>query len=63
MSEDTSAYSSNSDAKFIGWQKNSHGESFALYNITSKDHPSFGSTVTEQSLRDMNLKVPDAPNP
>ena len=61
MSENTNTCNSNSDAEFIGWQKNSHGRSFALYNITSKDHPSFGSTVTKESLRDMNLKIPEVP--
>ena len=63
MTENANTYGTNSDAVFIGWQKNSQGGSFALYNITKSEHPSFGSTVTEESLRDMNLKIPDAPNP
>jgi hypothetical protein len=54
--------SSISDAEFIGWQKNSHGGRFALYNITVVDHPLNGSTVTEESLRGMNLKVPRIPS-
>ena len=52
-----------SDAKFLGWQKTRAGEPIALFNITAPDHPSFGSTVTEQSLQKMNLQVPEAPPP
>ena len=55
--------SQDSDAKFLGWQNVSSGESFAFYNITAADHPSFGSTVTEESLKKLGLRVPDAPLP
>ena len=51
----------NSDAEFIGWQEMKSGESFAFYNITAANHPSFGSTVTEERLKQLGLRVPDAP--
>jgi hypothetical protein len=54
---------SNSDASFLGWQEMSSGETFAFYNVTAADHPSFGSTVTEKSLKKLGLQVPDAPLP
>ena len=54
---------SETDAKFLGWQKTGTGKVFALYNVTAADHPSFGSTVTEQSLQEMNLQVPPTPPP
>jgi hypothetical protein len=62
-SEQTDPSGSESDAKFIGWQEMSSGESFAFYNITAADHPSFGSTVTEEGLKKLGLQVPDAPVP
>ncbi len=49
------------DAKFLGWQEFPSGCRVAFYNIIAADHPSFGSTVTEMSLRKMNLKVPNTP--
>ena len=63
MAEQTDPPYADSDAKFLGWQDNLRGEVFALYNITAANHPACGSTVTEESLRTMNLKVPDAPIP
>jgi hypothetical protein len=51
------------DAVFMGWQKTALDEVFALYNITAADHPSLGSTVTEQGLRMLNLRVPWTPLP
>jgi hypothetical protein len=48
-----------SDAEFLGWQKNHLGDSFALYNITNKDHPSYGSTVSEYTINKLNLKMPE----
>jgi hypothetical protein len=63
MSKRTNRSVPNSDAKFLGWQETLSGESIALYNITTEDHPSFGSTVTEISLQKLNLQVPDTPHP
>ncbi len=63
MSEHTTLSGSDSDAKFLGWQKTGSGEAFALYNITATDHPSFGSTVTEKGLQKLNLQVPGTPLP
>jgi hypothetical protein len=39
-----------SDAVFLGWQKTHSGEVLALYNIAAASHPSYGSTVTENTL-------------
>jgi hypothetical protein len=61
MSEHTNPSSSDSDAKFLGWQKTGWGDVVALYNVTAADHPSFGSTLTEKSLQRLNLQIPDAP--
>jgi hypothetical protein len=50
--------SSVSDAIFLGWQETISGVAVALYNITLKSHPSFGSTVTDQILRDFKPQIP-----
>ncbi len=62
MSRNKNISSFQSDAEFIGWQEDSNGGRFALYNITVQNHPLRGSTVTEKSLRDMNLKIPTSTN-
>jgi hypothetical protein len=49
---------SDSDAVFLGWQETFSGETIALYNITAESHPSYGSTVTDRILRDLNLQIP-----
>ena len=49
---------SNSDAIFLGWQETLSGADIALYNITAENHPSYGSTVTDRILRDLNLQIP-----
>lgn len=54
---------SDADAKFLGWQNLRSGKRIAFYNITAAEHPSYGSTVTEVSLRKLNLKVPNTPDP
>jgi len=56
MSKNTSF--SDSDAVFLGWQETHSGEVIALYNITTKNHSSYGSTVTKRILRDLNLQIP-----
>jgi len=61
MSEHTNQSDSNSDAKFLGWQKTKSGETVALYNVTASGHPSCGSTVSEKSLQQMNLQIPEIP--
>jgi hypothetical protein len=53
--------SRNEDAVFMGWQRLRSGEVLALYNVTAAGHPSFGSTVTDKGLRNLNLQVPVAP--
>jgi len=51
------------DAVFIGWQEIRAGEPLALFNIKAEGHPSFGSTVTDESLRKLNLEIPHIPPP
>jgi hypothetical protein len=47
----------------MGWQGRNEGDPFALYNITAEGHPYFGSTVSEKSLRKLNLEIPKTPPP
>jgi hypothetical protein len=54
---------SNPDAVFIGWQDTTWGTRMPLFNITADQHPSYGSTVSEQTLRDHDLLVPRVPLP
>jgi hypothetical protein len=49
---------SDSDAVFIGWQETHSGGLFALYIITVAGHPSYGSTVSEETLNKLNLQIP-----
>lgn len=51
----------NSDAVFIGWQKTTSGEVFPLFNVIAKNHPLYCSTVSEQTLRKQDLKIPQTP--
>jgi hypothetical protein len=53
--------SENSDAVFLGWQNTPSGKEFALYNVTAKNHPLYRSTVSDQTLRKQNLKIPLTP--
>ncbi|MEX1139745.1 MAG: hypothetical protein WEB33_11530 [Bacteroidota bacterium] len=46
---------------FLGWQKMRSGEEIALYNVTAEDHPLYGSTVTDRTLREHDLSVPKVP--
>lgn len=43
---------------FLGWQKTGSGEEIALYNVTDENHPLYGSTVTDRTLREHDLPVP-----
>jgi hypothetical protein len=49
------------DARFLGWQATAKGEKVALFNIINQEHPRLGSTVTEETLRHLNLQVPAVP--
>lgn len=51
------------DAVFIGWQQTPAGKAFAIYNIVLKNHPSYHSTVTENTLRKLGLRIPPTPDP
>ena len=46
------------DAVFSGWQPNSEGGVFPLYTITASGHTSYGSTVSDKTLRELNLQIP-----
>jgi len=50
-----------SEAEFIGWQETSWGTRMALFTITVEEHPSYGSTVCEPTLRAFNLRIPQIP--
>jgi hypothetical protein len=52
---------SGGDAVFLGYQKTKDGNAIPLYNITVRHHPLRGSTVTERSLRALDLQVPEIP--
>ena len=49
------------DAKFLAWQPIQTGEIVALFNIIDRKHPSYGSTVTADTLHNLNLQVPSTP--
>lgn len=59
---DNRSANSNGDAVFIGMQQTRSGETFPLYNITADNHPLRGSTVSETTLNEMNLQVPEQYN-
>ena len=46
------------DAKFLAWQPIQPGKIVALFNIIDRKHPSYGSTVTADTLQNLNLQVP-----
>jgi hypothetical protein len=56
--EKNNSPNSDSDAEFLGWQKNSTGEAFELYNVTAEQHPLFHSTVSKKTLLREKLEVP-----
>jgi hypothetical protein len=58
MSIYTSLFGSHSDADFLGWQETLKGNFFPLFNITVADHPAYHSTVSEETLRGLGLRVP-----
>lgn len=62
MGDDMAGYrdpiSLDGDANFIGWQDTLSGKSFPLFNITVAAHPLYRSTVSEATLRELGLQVP-----
>ena len=52
---------SHRDAVFIGWVRPRVGEPIPLYNVTVKNHPSYGSTVSDKTLQKLHLQVPRTP--
>ncbi len=50
-----------SEAVFIGWQEGLGGTRLALFNITADGHPASGSTVSETTLRELDIQVPRVP--
>ncbi len=51
------------DVVFLGWQKTVSEEDYPLYNIINPSHPSYRSTVTEQTLQALHLRIPRTPSP
>ncbi len=51
------------DAKYIGMQERPDGTKFPLFNITKEGHPRQGSTVSAETLKKLNLNVPEVPKP
>jgi phage/plasmid-like protein (TIGR03299 family) len=51
------------ESEFIGWQESYSGELIPLYNIIKLNHPSYRSTVGENTLRELHLKMPRTPSP
>jgi len=44
------------DALFVGWQEKLTGDVFPLYVVTLAGHPYYGSSVSEKTLTELNLK-------
>ncbi|KUG23414.1 mycobacteriophage barnyard protein gp56 [hydrocarbon metagenome] len=63
MSEHTKPPDLDSDANFLGWQRTLSGELFPLFNITVANHPLYHSTVSEETLRRLRLRVPRVLSP
>jgi hypothetical protein len=51
------------EAIFLGWQETRSGDIFPLYNILKIGHPSYLSTVTEETLQAFHLRIPRTPSP
>ena len=49
------------DVIFLAWQPIPTGEVIALFNIIDRKHPSYGSTVTADTLHKLKLQVPSTP--
>jgi hypothetical protein len=61
MAKQKNRFGLESEAEFIGWQETSWGKRLALFTITIEEHPSYGSTVCEPTLRAFNLRIPQIP--
>ena len=49
----------NSDVVFFEWQETLTGDYFALYRVLKNGHPSYGSTVSEKTIKRLKLKTPE----
>jgi hypothetical protein len=56
---DDHSQGSDSDAVFLGYQKTKDGREIPLFNIVIQHHPLNGSTVTEERLQSLDLRVPE----
>jgi phage/plasmid-like protein (TIGR03299 family) len=63
MSEHTKPSGSDSDAKFLEWKQPLSGDIYPIFKITVAKHPLYQSTVSEDTLRKMRLRVPRIPSP
>jgi len=53
----------NSDARFLGWQETPSGAIVPFFVITAEGHPLYHSTVSETTLRNLGLRVPELHSP
>jgi len=63
MSERTKPSGFESDANFLEWKKTLFGDIYPIFKITAANHPLYQSTVSEETLRKMRLRVPRIPSP
>ncbi len=63
FNEDFPRNDSSEQVVFLGWQKSRTGKLYPLYNVMLKGHPYFGSTVSDKTLRKLNLDIPRTPPP
>jgi len=54
----TNQTNSKSDVVFIGWKDTSRGRAVALFDVKDDEHPLYGTTVCELTLRKFQLQVP-----
>jgi hypothetical protein len=52
----------NQDVVFVGWQETFEGTHLALFTVLLEEHPLYGSTVCEPTLRKFQLNVPRIPH-
>ncbi len=52
----------NKDAEFIGYQESRFSEPIALFNVLNIKSNRYQSTVSEKTLKQLNLEIPDYPS-
>jgi phage/plasmid-like protein (TIGR03299 family) len=51
------------EAVFAGWNEEKPDEMFPLFRVVKAGHPSYLSTVTEEVLASLHLRIPRTPSP